>query len=178
MQLPHHLGLLHLDDRAQVHRGRRRHPVRLSGEAALAKEMVLTDHRDDGLFAGVRQHRKPDVPRTTYMTLVAGSPWVKICSPSSYPTRCACTPVQSITATGGGGAGSFSSSLLSLTRKFVSTCPAHAAHRRSAPFGAVSGIIEMTASVVSRSEAMDAAFCSAERTTLVGSITPAWTRFS
>jgi hypothetical protein len=36
----------------------------------------------------------------------------------------------------------------------------------------------MTASVVSRSEAMDAAFCSAERTTLVGSMTPAATRFS
>src|SRR6187455_1105608 len=48
----------------------------------------------------------------------------------------------------------------------------------AAPGCADSGISEMTASVVSRSEAMDAAFCSAERTTLVGSITPAWTRFS
>src|SRR5204863_9572675 len=36
-----------------------------------------------------------------------------------------------------------------------------------------SGICEMTASVVSSSPATDAAFCSAERTTLVGSITPA-----
>ena len=48
----------------------------------------------------------------------------------------------------------------------------------AAPCCADSGIREMTASVVSRSEAMDAAFCSAERTTLVGLITPAWTRFS
>ena len=35
-----------------------------------------------------------------------------------------------------------------------------------------------TASVVSSSDAIDAAFCSAERTTLVGSMTPALTRFS
>jgi hypothetical protein len=36
----------------------------------------------------------------------------------------------------------------------------------------------MTASVVSSKPATDAAFWSAERTTLVGSITPACTRFS
>ena len=41
-----------------------------------------------------------------------------------------------------------------------------------------SGICEITASVVNRSDAIDAAFCRAERTTFVGSITPAWTRFS
>ena len=37
---------------------------------------------------------------------------------------------------------------------------------------------ETTASVVSSSEAIDAAFCSAERTTFVGSMTPAATRSS
>lgn len=42
----------------------------------------------------------------------------------------------------------------------------------------LSGSGEMTASVVSRSEAIDAAFCNAERTTLAGSMTPAFTRFS
>jgi hypothetical protein len=41
-----------------------------------------------------------------------------------------------------------------------------------------SGISLMRASVVSSREAIDAAFCSAERTTLVGSMTPASTRFS
>ena len=50
------------------------------------------------------------------------------------------------------------------------------------PIGAFSsfssGISETSASVVSRSDAIDAAFCSAERTTLVGSMTPASTRFS
>src|SRR5687767_11227895 len=41
-----------------------------------------------------------------------------------------------------------------------------------------SGISETMASVVSSSAAIDEAFCSAERTTLVGSITPALTRSS
>ena len=50
--------------------------------------------------------------------------------------------------------------------------------RESDLFWDGSGICEMTASVVSRSDAIDAAFCIAERTTLVGSITPACTRFS
>jgi hypothetical protein len=45
-----------------------------------------------------------------------------------------------------------------------------------APF--VSGICEMSASVVSRRDDTDAAFCSALRTTLAGSITPAATRSS
>ena len=36
-----------------------------------------------------------------------------------------------------------------------------------------SGICEMTASVVSSSDAIDAAFCRADRTTFAGSITPA-----
>jgi hypothetical protein len=40
------------------------------------------------------------------------------------------------------------------------------------------GISQMTASVLSSSDAMEAAFWSAERTTLVGSMTPASTRFS
>ena len=47
-----------------------------------------------------------------------------------------------------------------------------------APDDSISGIREMTASVVSSRDAIDAAFCRAERTTLVGSITPACTRFS
>ena len=51
-------------------------------------------------------------------------------------------------------------------------------HVFHASSGCPSGICEMTASVVSRSEAIDAAFCRADRTTLVGSITPACTRFS
>src|SRR5882672_4305255 len=49
------------------------------------------------------------------------------------------------------------------------------------PAGALSPsswISQMVASVVSSSAAMDAAFCKAERTTLVGSMTPASTRFS
>ena len=41
-----------------------------------------------------------------------------------------------------------------------------------------SGFSTTTASVVSSSPAIEAAFWSAMRTTLVGSITPAWTRFS
>ena len=41
-----------------------------------------------------------------------------------------------------------------------------------------SGISLTSASVVSRSDAIDDAFCSAERTTLVGSMTPDATRFS
>ena len=45
-------------------------------------------------------------------------------------------------------------------------------------FSFSSGISETRASVVSSSDAIDAAFCSAERTTLVGSMTPASTRFS
>ena len=45
-----------------------------------------------------------------------------------------------------------------------------------APFA--SGTCEMSASVVSRSDATDAAFCSALRTTFAGSITPAATRSS
>ena len=44
--------------------------------------------------------------------------------------------------------------------------------------GFASGISEMSASVVSMSEAMDAAFCKAVRVTLVGSMTPAFTRSS
>jgi hypothetical protein len=40
------------------------------------------------------------------------------------------------------------------------------------------GISQMTASVLRRSEAMEAAFCRAQRTTLVGSMMPASTRFS
>jgi hypothetical protein len=47
-----------------------------------------------------------------------------------------------------------------------------------APDDSISGIREMTASVVSSRDAIDAAFCRAERTTLVGSITPDCTRFS
>ena len=47
-----------------------------------------------------------------------------------------------------------------------------------APFGAFSGICVMTASMVSNRDAIDAACCSADRTTFVGSITPASTRFS
>ncbi len=46
------------------------------------------------------------------------------------------------------------------------------------PFGLPSGISEMSASVVSSSEAIDEAFCSALRTTLAGSMTPAFTRSS
>ena len=41
-----------------------------------------------------------------------------------------------------------------------------------------SGRSTTTASVVSSRLAIDAAFCNALRTTLVGSITPAFTRFS
>ena len=41
-----------------------------------------------------------------------------------------------------------------------------------------SGMSQTSASVVSSSEAIDAAFCSAERTTLVGSMTPAAIRSS
>jgi hypothetical protein len=41
---------------------------------------------------------------------------------------------------------------------------------------AFSGLSAMTASVVRNSAAMDAAFCRAERTTLVGSTIPAATR--
>ena len=41
-----------------------------------------------------------------------------------------------------------------------------------------SGISATSASVVSSSDAIDAAFCRAERTTLVGSMTPASTRSS
>jgi len=41
-----------------------------------------------------------------------------------------------------------------------------------------SGISETSASVVSRSDAIDEAFCSALRTTLAGSMTPAFTRSS
>ena len=41
-----------------------------------------------------------------------------------------------------------------------------------------SGISQISASVVSRSDAIDDAFCSAERTTLTGSMTPALTRSS
>ena len=41
-----------------------------------------------------------------------------------------------------------------------------------------SGIEQIMASVVSIREAMEAAFCRAERVTLVGSITPAFTRSS
>ena len=44
--------------------------------------------------------------------------------------------------------------------------------------GLSSGISEMTASVVRSSVLMEAAFCSAVRTTLVGSMTPAFTRSS
>src|SRR2546425_8658927 len=40
------------------------------------------------------------------------------------------------------------------------------------------GISQTIASVVRSRDAMDAAFCKAERTTLVGSMTPASTRFS
>src|SRR3989442_12964962 len=47
-----------------------------------------------------------------------------------------------------------------------------------APLLFLLGICEMDASVVSSSDATDAAFCRAQRTTLVGSITPACTRFS
>ena len=47
---------------------------------------------------------------------------------------------------------------------------------RLSPFSA--GSSQTTASVLSSSEAMEAAFWSAERTTLVGSMTPASTRFS
>ena len=43
---------------------------------------------------------------------------------------------------------------------------------------AISGMRETTASVVSSSAATDAAFCRAERTTFVGSITPAATKSS
>ena len=51
---------------------------------------------------------------------------------------------------------------------------------RSARAGAgfFSGISAIMASVVSISEAIDAAFCSAVRVTLVGSMTPAATRSS
>jgi len=46
------------------------------------------------------------------------------------------------------------------------------------PSDFATGNSQTTASVLRSSDAMDAAFCSAERTTLVGSITPASTRFS
>ena len=44
--------------------------------------------------------------------------------------------------------------------------------------GAFSGLSAMTASVVKNRPAIEAAFCSAERVTLVGSGTPASSRFS
>jgi hypothetical protein len=60
----------------------------------------------------------------------------------------------------------------------ASVHPAHAARPAAGPSPAASGICDTSASVVSMSDAMDAAFCSAVRTTFVGSITPAVTRFS
>ena len=56
-----------------------------------------------------------------------------------------------------------------LTRQYIPPMPPHRG-RRTFVF---SGISDTSASVVSMSEAMDAAFCSAVRTTLVGSMTPA-----
>jgi hypothetical protein len=62
----------------------------------------------------------------------------------------------------------------------LSVHPAHAAaaarHGGASFFS--SGISEMSASVVSSSDAMEEAFCRAERTTFTGSMTPALTRFS
>ena len=63
-------------------------------------------------------------------------------------------------------------------------CPlVHPAHAAAAAAGAPdsffsSGMSQMSASVVSSSDAIDAAFWSAERTTFAGSMTPACTRFS
>ena len=59
--------------------------------------------------------------------------------------------------------------------------PAHSAHAAAAPIGIAglsSGISLTAASVVISRPATEAASWSAVRTTLVGSITPAWTRFS
>ena len=61
-------------------------------------------------------------------------------------------------------------------RQYMSPLPAPLMD--AAPFEDGSGLLEMTASVVSRSDAIDAAFCNADRTTLVGSMTPPCTRFS
>ena len=67
----------------------------------------------------------------------------------------------------GGGSG--------LTR---AAAPAPPAAALSAIRACQPALSDTTASVVSSSEAIDAAFCSADRTTLVGSMTPAVTRFS
>ena len=61
----------------------------------------------------------------------------------------------------------------------VSQHPAHAAPTSGRLFASrLRESRDTSASVVSMSEAIDAAFCSAVRTTFVGSITPAFTRFS
>ena len=64
---------------------------------------------------------------------------------------------------------------------YVTTVPIRTRGGRRPGAGAAafgSGISDTRASVVRSREAMDAAFCRAERTTLVGSMTPASTRFS
>ena len=58
MEVPDHVRLLDGDDSAGGHRRRSGHPLRLARKATLAEEMASIEHRDDGLFARVRQDRK------------------------------------------------------------------------------------------------------------------------
>ena len=56
VEVPRHLRLLDDDDRGGSHGRRRRHPVRLSGETALAEKVVVVQYRNDRLFSGMGQH--------------------------------------------------------------------------------------------------------------------------
>ena len=79
-----------------------------SDETALAEKVVVVQDRNDRLLSAHETTRTTcTVPRATYMTLVAGSPCVKIVTPASCSTRCTRIPAQSTMAGGVGGVACF-----------------------------------------------------------------------
>ena len=90
-----HLSLADEQDRARRDRRRAAHAERLTGQAALAEEVAGAEHRHDGLFAGLRQHRQLDAARLDVQDVVAGSPCVKMASPRPYSTTVLAMPAES-----------------------------------------------------------------------------------
>jgi hypothetical protein len=107
VKVPHHVRLLNGQDRGRSHGHRRRHPLHLARQAALAEEMADLEEGDYRLFACMRQDGQPDGTVSTYMTLGAGSPWAKIVPAGSYSRRCSRTPVQSTASMGLSAGGVF-----------------------------------------------------------------------
>jgi hypothetical protein len=58
VELPHHFGLVDGQDHGRIHGRRRCHPLQLTGQAALAEEMIRLEHGHHGLFPRVRRDRQ------------------------------------------------------------------------------------------------------------------------